>query len=496
MGEQHPGQADSSLCTERGNTRINEKVVSKIAGIAAGEVEGVLVGGNAVQTAGGLFQGVTGSRGRTQGVSAEVGETETTVDLTVGIEYGNNIPRIVERVRDEVAGRIENLTGLRVPEINVTVSDIVSTEGQEKTCGKGTYNAWRDKSAHEEASRAQDASDFRKTSEVRETASAISRGATELDEERYRREEETRRRAEERRQTESRIDAGGRGEYNWLEEERQGRGETRVRRAQRSGDASERAPRQSRRNDEGGEQSSGLYGSSVDSSNMVGAAVAELIGTFILIFTGCAVAVGAILQRPTAGPIYDSLAVALAFGIALVVVVAAIGHVSGAHVNPAVTLSLAATNKFSWQYVPIYIGAQLLGAILGAIAVWIAFGEGAREVAAVAATFPTDNVGDLRALLVEILVTFILVFVIVSVATDDRAPAGIAPLAVGFALACGVLIAGPITGGSLNPARTLGPMIIAGQFTAVWVYIVGPIIGGVLAALVYDRFAAQANATE
>ncbi len=317
-----------------------------------------------------------------------------------------------------------------------------------------------------------------------------------MDEERYRREEEARRRAEERRQTESRVNEGGRGEYNRLEEERQGGREARVRRVRGSSNVSEQETGQSRQDDEGSEQPSGLYGSSVDSSNVVGAAVAELIGTFILIFTGCAVAVAAILARPTAGPIYDSLAVALAFGIALVVIVAAIGHVSGAHVNPAVTLSLAATNKFSWQYVPIYIGAQLLGAVLGAIAVWITFGEGAREVAALAATFPTDNVSDLRALLVEILVTFILVFVIVSVATDDRAPAGIAPLAVGLALACGVLIAGPVTGGSLNPARTLGPMIIAGQLTAVWVYIVGPIIGGVLAALVYDRFASQANATE
>lgn len=319
-----------------------------------------------------------------------------------------------------------------------------------------------------------------------------------MDEERYRREEEARyRRDEERRQTDPRTDEGGRSEYNWLERERQrGEEETRVRRAPRSSGVSKQESGQSRQNSEGSEQPSGLYGSSVASSNVVGAAVAEFIGTFILIFTGCAVAVGAILQRPTAGPIYDSLAVALAFGIALVVIVAAIGHVSGAHVNPAVTLSLAATNKFSWQYVPFYIGAQLVGAVLGAIAVWITFGEGTREVAAVAATFPTANVGDLRALIVEILVTFILVFVIVSVATDDRAPAGIAPLAVGFALACGVLIAGPVTGGSLNPARTLGPMIVAGQFTAVWVYIVGPIIGGVLAALVYDRFASQANATE
>ncbi len=243
-------------------------------------------------------------------------------------------------------------------------------------------------------------------------------------------------------------------------------------------------------------QSQGLYGSQIDSSNIIGSAVAELVGTFILIFTGCAVAVAALLQVSTAGPLfYDSLAVALAFGLALTIVVAAIGHVSGAHVNPAVTLGLAATNKFPWQYVPIYVGAQLAGAILGAIAVWITYGEAGREIASVAATFPVDGVGDIRAFLVEVLVTFILVFVVISVATDDRAPAGVAPLAVGFALACGVLIAGPVTGGSLNPARTLGPMIVAGRFDAVWVYILAPIVGAVLAALVYDRFASQSDAT-
>jgi aquaporin Z/aquaporin NIP len=276
--------------------------------------------------------------------------------------------------------------------------------------------------------------------------------------------------------------------------------DVRFERGSRSGGSSGSAtqsPRRGQHNDDEGGQSSGLYGSQVDSSNLLGSAVAELIGTFVLVYTGCAVAVAAILQRPTAGPIfYDSLAVALAFGLALVVIVAAIGHVSGAHVNPAVTLALAVTKKFSWQYVPVYIGAQLVGAVLGAVAVWITYGSAAREAASLAATFPTDGVGDLRALVVEILVTFILVFVVVSVATDERAPAGVAPLAVGFALACGVLIAGPITGGSLNPARTLGPMVMAGQFTAVWVYVVGPIVGAVLAALAYDRFASQSDATE
>jgi MIP family channel proteins len=319
----------------------------------------------------------------------------------------------------------------------------------------------------------------------------------------YDREEQLRRReAEERRPLGPDIDAEGhRMNDPQGNEGRYGARETRIERASerasRSSGTSDSAVRsRGRQGGQAQDQTEGLYGSQTG-SNVLGSAVAELIGTFILVFTGCAVAVAAILQRSTAGPaFYDSLAVALAFGLALAAIVAAIGHVSGAHVNPAVTLALAVTKKFSWQYVPIYLGAQLVGALLGAIGVWICYGEAAREAAALAATFPTDSVGDIRALLAEILVTFILVFVIISVATDERAPAGVAPLAVGFALACGVFIAGPITGGALNPARTLGPMIVAGQFTAVWVYIVGPIIGAVLAALLYDRFVSQADATE
>src|SRR5215217_3592828 len=228
-------------------------------------------------------------------------------------------------------------------------------------------------------------------------------------------------------------------------------------------------------------RAAGLYGSQIDASHIVGAAIAELVGTFILVFGGTAVAVGAILARPTAGPAYDSLAVALAFGLALAAVVAAVGHVSGAHVNPAVTLGMAATGKFPWNYTPHYIGAQLVGAVLAALATWITFGgAGARGEAKLAATYPAQGVGDLQAFVVEILITFILVFVVMAVATDQRAPAAIAPIAVGFALAVGVFIAGPVTGGSVNPARSLGPMIVAGDLTSVWLYILGPIIGGCL----------------
>ena len=230
----------------------------------------------------------------------------------------------------------------------------------------------------------------------------------------------------------------------------------------------------------------GLYGSST-SDPIMPATLAELVGTFILVFGGTAVAVAAILSRPTAGAAYDSLAVALAFGLALAAVVAAVGHVSGAHVNPAVTLGMASTGKFPWKSVPYYLGAQLVGAVLGAVGTWIAFGGPGRTEANLAATYPAQGVGDLQAFLLEILITFILVFVVVSVATDDRAPAAIAPIAVGFALAVGVFIAGPVTGGAVNPVRALGPMLVAGDLTSAWLYILGPIIGGVLAAFLYDR---------
>jgi MIP family channel proteins len=243
--------------------------------------------------------------------------------------------------------------------------------------------------------------------------------------------------------------------------------------------------------------SGGLYGSQIDASHLVGAAIAELVGTFILVFGGTAVAVAAILSRPTAGGAYGSLAIALAFGLALAIVVASIGHVSGAHVNPAVTLGMAATGKFPWNYTPIYIAAQLVGAVLAALATWLTFGgAGARSEASLAATYPAQGVGDLQAFIVEILITFILVFVVMAVATDERAPAAIAPIAVGFALAVGVFIAGPVTGGSVNPARSLGPMLVAGDLTSVWLYVLGPIIGGVLGALLYDRFMAQTEAPQ
>lgn len=242
--------------------------------------------------------------------------------------------------------------------------------------------------------------------------------------------------------------------------------------------------------------SSGLYGSSIG-TNMTQASVAEVIGTFILVYAGTAVAVAASLERPIVGPSYDSLSVALAFGLALVALVAALGHVSGAHFNPAVTLSLAVTKKFPWNYVPAYLIAQLAGAILGAIATWITLGGPARSDAFLAAPTLGDGVGALQGFLVEALITFILVFVVISVATDERVSGAVAPIAVGFALAVAVFIGGPVTGGSANPARALGPIIVAAtRFDTAIIYILAPIAGGILAAVLYDHFLSEADAPE
>jgi MIP family channel proteins len=228
----------------------------------------------------------------------------------------------------------------------------------------------------------------------------------------------------------------------------------------------------------------GLYSSSTGGA-VARPAVAEFVGTFVLVFAGCSVAVATALHRALAGSAYNSLAVALAFGLALTAVVAAIGHVSGGHVNPAVTIGQASVGLFPWRHVPVYVIAQLLGAIVAALAVWVCFGGAVRDGAHLGAPAVAGGVSVMRGLLTETLITFILVFVVGLVAGDPRVPsARIASIAVGFALACGVFIGGPLTGGGVNPARALGPMIVSGQLDDWWIYIVGPLVGGVIAAVV------------
>lgn len=230
--------------------------------------------------------------------------------------------------------------------------------------------------------------------------------------------------------------------------------------------------------------------------NVLRLGLAELIGTFLLVLVGTAVATAAILGKQIAGAAYDSLAVALAFGLVLAALVAALGQTSGCHLNPAVTLGLAVVGKFPWRYVAVYLVAQLVGAVLAAFALWAAYGQRARTEAALGATAPADGVSDLQAFMVEVLIGFLLVFVVTAVTTDPRVPAGSAALAIGFALSACVLVAGPVSGGAANPVRALGPMIIAGKFPAVLSYVLGPILGGIAGALVYDKIIARATAPE
>ena len=248
----------------------------------------------------------------------------------------------------------------------------------------------------------------------------------------------------------------------------------------------------SRSGSSGTGSATGLYGSEIG-SNMSRAAVAEIVGTFILVYAGTTVAVLATLGDPVIGTAFDSLAVPLAFGLTLAALVAALGHVSGAHLNPAVTLGLAATNRFPWNYVPVYVVAQLIGAI----ATWITVGAEARSQAALASPGLAPGVGILQGFIVEALITFILVFVVISVATDERVADTVAPLAVGFALAAAVFIGGVATGGSANPARALGPIIVAwNNWDSALLYIIAPVVGGVLAAFLYEGFISDADAPQ
>jgi uncharacterized alkaline shock family protein YloU len=129
MSEQRAQQQQTSpLQTERGVTRIEDNVVAKIAGIAAQEVEGVQMGGGTARAIGGFLDSVTGGGGETRGVAVEVGEVETAIDLTMAVEYGRPIPQISEAVRRNVINRMENLTGLQVTQVNITVSDVMLPE--------------------------------------------------------------------------------------------------------------------------------------------------------------------------------------------------------------------------------------------------------------------------------------------------------------------------------------------------------------------------------
>ena len=162
------------------------------------------------------------------------------------------------------------------------------------------------------------------------------------------------------------------------------------------------------------------------------------------------------------------------------VMIYAVGHVSGAHFNPAVTFAFAISRHFPWTRTLGYWSAQLLGALAAASLLRASLGN----IAHVGATFPSGSQG--QSFLWELVLTFFLMFVIMAVATDTRAVGEAAAIAIGGTVGLDALFGGPISGASMNPARSIGPALVAGDLHALWLYIVAPILGAVLGALTYQ----------
>jgi len=171
--------------------------------------------------------------------------------------------------------------------------------------------------------------------------------------------------------------------------------------------------------------------------------------------------------------------IGLTFGLVVAVMIYAVGHVSGAHFNPAVTLAFAVGRHFPWSLVPRYWAAQLLGGVAASVLLRVMFGDTAR----LGATLPVGTAG--RSLVLEIVLTFLLMFVITSVATDDRAVGQAAALAIGGTVGLEALFAGPISGASMNPARSLAPALVSWTWADQWLYVVGPAAGAVAGVIAY-----------
>ena len=197
--------------------------------------------------------------------------------------------------------------------------------------------------------------------------------------------------------------------------------------------------------------------------------LAEFIGTFALVFFGC----GAIANG------LPDAAVAIAFGLVVAVMIYALGHISGAHLNPAVSLGFAVGRHLPWQRVATYAGVQVAGAVAAAWILRLTLGPDAD----LGVTHPANS--EAQAFVWEVALTFFLVLVITAVATDIRAVGQAAAPAIGGTVALDALVGGPISGASMNPARSLGPALVAGDLAGIWIYLAAPALGAVVAALVY-----------
>ena len=206
-------------------------------------------------------------------------------------------------------------------------------------------------------------------------------------------------------------------------------------------------------------------------------AAAEGIAAFALVFGGC----GAVVADAQYDGTLGTVGISLVFGLIIMVMVYATGHLSGAHINPAVTVAFTLSRHFPGRDAVAYIAAHLTGAATGAVlllAIWPS------QPARLGATVPTVGLGS--AFVYELILTAFLMFVIMAVATDTRAVGAGAAIAIGGTVGLDALFGGPVTGASMNPARSFGPALAAGEWKDFWIYVAGPVVGAVAGALAYQ----------
>lgn len=217
--------------------------------------------------------------------------------------------------------------------------------------------------------------------------------------------------------------------------------------------------------------------------NILQTSLAEAIGTFLLVFFGC----GSIVVNQIHNGSFGLFGIAITYGLLVMVLILSIGHISGAHINPAVSIAFACMKRISWSKAGAYIVAQLIGATLGALLLKCLLANGD----SLGTTVPTGGIG--RAFALEVIMTALLMFVVISVATDARARTEFSAIAIGSVIIIDILIGGTITGASMNPARSIGPALVQMEFQHLWLYIVAPILGALLGGMGYAYFAPPRN---
>jgi glycerol uptake facilitator protein len=245
-------------------------------------------------------------------------------------------------------------------------------------------------------------------------------------------------------------------------------------------------------------------------SSLTSRSLAEGVGTLLLVYFGAGAAAITLMiahgTKPATafnigigqlGGLGDWFAIGISFGITIAAVIYSLGRVSGAHINPAVTIALWATKRFPAGDAIAYVVAQCIGAAIGSLLFFLTVGMDAVTIGGLGATAPFPGIGYGQAILVEAIATFVLMLVIMGVAVDQRAPPGFAGLIIGLTVAGMITATGNIAGASLNTARTFGPYMMDFLLGGpnLWaffpIYIIGPVIGAVVAAVFYDRITAE-----